>query len=640
MKIINLYMQNFRNIAESSIELDGSTVIYGRNGAGKSTVFNALQMALCGHCEHTSRNGAGFAELIKEGAKDAAINVEFQHGDFHGQITMSLGKKKAWDVADAVTGELYEDITTPEILWYRLGIPFHHVLVTMFPGATVAGKEFSDILAERINGDVDPQELTRRIPGEHVEYIIERVAVHNLTLDSVTDFENLGGFAFDWRREVKRDLKHAEATLEDIGFVKPVKNPSGKELTPADIPRIRVQMEKLESERQEAWVAKGRADAAASAATVDVASTEAAIEDAGAKIWELDAEIEAEQPLFIEAEKAREIYAGAESAFSEANEKEGRATAQVREIEQAKPGTEKCPTCDRKLTKAALDKVHTDWAHSLDCAKDILAQTEKLRDDCSAKVDAARDAVNLAEDAANKHRVPSIIAEERHEAMEHINRLRAQLEAVPAPYEGPSVDEAIEQINEIEIRQARGKECILALSKLDEIEGLRKTISALESEAEHLDWIVQAYKDGVEIKALLAVAARPVVSACNAVLAALGDYEIGIHPVGKTLALSFCGRALARCSKGQRAMVAYAMAAAFADSGAPMLLDDANDLDAVHRSKLLGLLKSSSAETMVVAGTPLQSKPDIGAMSAALDPARVVWVDDGEYTTAKTEVAA
>jgi len=120
-------------------------------------------------------------------------------------------------------------------------------------------------------------------------------------------------------------------------------------------------------------------------------------------------------------------------------------------------------------------------------------------------------------------------------------------------------------------------------------------------------------------------AAAPIVAAVNAWL--VDTLEIVAE--GKSFGLLFNGRPLGLASAGQRALVAYAFAKAFADCGAPILLDDINNLDPEARGRLAMRLRQTD---VVLAGTPLDTSAEyLNRAAAALAPMRVVAVAGGTY---------
>ena len=90
MIIKQLELVNFLSHAHSKIDFEkGVTVIYGHNGAGKSSIIDAIKFALFG-----DKRGASISDLIRRGSEDMSVTLDFTIGQHEYQIQrmMSLGK--------------------------------------------------------------------------------------------------------------------------------------------------------------------------------------------------------------------------------------------------------------------------------------------------------------------------------------------------------------------------------------------------------------------------------------------------------------------------------------------------------------------------------------------------------------------
>ena len=90
MIIKQLELVNFLSHAHSKIDFEkGVTVIYGHNGAGKSSIIDAIKFALFGE-----KRGASISDLIRRGSEDMSVTLDFTIGQQEYQIQrmMSLGK--------------------------------------------------------------------------------------------------------------------------------------------------------------------------------------------------------------------------------------------------------------------------------------------------------------------------------------------------------------------------------------------------------------------------------------------------------------------------------------------------------------------------------------------------------------------
>lgn len=90
MIIRKLELNNFLSHDHTALDFDkGVTVIYGHNGAGKSSIIDAIKFALFGE-----KRGSSIADLIRRGAQDMSVSLDFSIGDNEYNITrqMSLGR--------------------------------------------------------------------------------------------------------------------------------------------------------------------------------------------------------------------------------------------------------------------------------------------------------------------------------------------------------------------------------------------------------------------------------------------------------------------------------------------------------------------------------------------------------------------
>ncbi len=90
MIIRQLELKNFLSHDHSLINFDkGVTVIYGHNGAGKSSIIDAVKFALFGE-----KRGSQISDLIRRGSEDLEVSLDFEIGPDQYSITrmMSMGK--------------------------------------------------------------------------------------------------------------------------------------------------------------------------------------------------------------------------------------------------------------------------------------------------------------------------------------------------------------------------------------------------------------------------------------------------------------------------------------------------------------------------------------------------------------------
>ncbi|MHB8361149.1 MAG: AAA family ATPase [Thermoplasmataceae archaeon] len=89
MIIRTLYMESFLSHAETKIDFDnGINVIVGKNGAGKTSIFEGIKFALFG----LQRNGR---DLLQYGKKHGKVRLEFKIGDILYAVERTLERAGA-----------------------------------------------------------------------------------------------------------------------------------------------------------------------------------------------------------------------------------------------------------------------------------------------------------------------------------------------------------------------------------------------------------------------------------------------------------------------------------------------------------------------------------------------------------------
>lgn len=92
MKISEIELYNFRNYENEKISFcDGTNIIYGDNGMGKTNILEAIYYFSYGRSFRTSGR-----EIIKEKEKEARINLSFEKNErlYDGKIKFLSGNKK------------------------------------------------------------------------------------------------------------------------------------------------------------------------------------------------------------------------------------------------------------------------------------------------------------------------------------------------------------------------------------------------------------------------------------------------------------------------------------------------------------------------------------------------------------------
>ena len=176
MQIVRLQAENFKRLKAVSIEPDGSVVVIGgKNGQGKSSVLDAIFVALKGRA-------VAPPQPVRKGEEVCTIALDL--GDL--KVTRKFRQKDGLEYTDSVKVENAEGL--------RYGKP----------------QQVLDELLGEIG--FDPFDFTRLKPADQVGRLLEMVPL-SVDLDELRedDLED-----YDARRDANRDVKRLEAELEGV----------------------------------------------------------------------------------------------------------------------------------------------------------------------------------------------------------------------------------------------------------------------------------------------------------------------------------------------------------------------------------------------------------------------------------------
>lgn len=611
MNLTRLALQNFRNVEFAEFDLTRSMFFLGMNGQGKSTILNAVQIALHGWCEHTDRRGAGYRDLIRDGAKQAVIELDFDAANMGPhRISYTLGlAARQWELIDTTTGEIREAITTPAALWTALGIDQTHATVCMFPTQIVNAPEFAGILSSYLSDALKHELLAARIPAEHRAALTALAARKHVALDSVTGFESLGKICYEQRTMINRDLKLVDAVIAETGFLKPAVLPDGTVLKLADMAALEAKRAAYTAELNALRVELGRAIQATTQAPIDVEA--------------LTVELASHKAVLAVAEAAKAAILADTQAQQDMDDARNAQHAAERNKQKAEATRDAvatdCPTCKRKLTPAMRKELIAEAQLAVDAADQVLGTA-----------DATVEAKGAAWRAVEYKGDPSEVVESRRSwAAQEIRRIEIALRDQAPTYAGRNEAEIETAIRTVTAADADTATALAALNRHRELAEAEAQANALRAQLAPIAVGITEFHDGTAYRALLASAAGSIVAAVNERISGTLD----VRAEGKAFVLLYNGRPLSLASRGQRATVAYAMAETFAACGAPVLLDDTNDLDPLNRGALCMRVRQAATGTVLLAGTPNSVEPEYPArLAAVLTPMSVVVVSDGRYT--------
>jgi DNA repair exonuclease SbcCD ATPase subunit len=411
MRLLRLEARNFRSFAELDLDLNASGVfaITGANGAGKSTIFAAIEWALYG-----GGRGAGAQSVARDGVEreECSVTLEFEVAGQLLRVTRIDGKD-AWLTDVASEERLAQTLSgTSREVAVRLGLTRE-----MFRGTFYARQNEVEALGgndprkrkDQLERLLGIQHLRRAVELAEVDAREQRLVLEGLRRDA-PDVEEL-------KAEVKQREKEAKEAAPAVKRLQREVAAHEKKLkaTNKAIDRLAAQLaehasRQLEAERaegvfklkNEALESKGRELRAALDAQEEEAELEAALgggEDLEARERELhllQQNHERRQALMEKERLALEELAAATDAVGDlgaepdgrlraVRERRAEANAEIAHQERHRkalagedqePGV--CPTCHREL-----DGTAEDLLAEIDAA---IAAARKRRDGLDAEL--------------------------------------------------------------------------------------------------------------------------------------------------------------------------------------------------------------------------------------------------------------
>lgn len=609
IQITRLEVRNFQAIAEADIAVSGNLIAFGHNGHSKSSLLRAVQMCLIGACAHTTRDGKDFQNIIRDGADHAFVAVEFTQDAvaYRAESFWYRGKKSNEFALLDQSGKQILDRRAD--LWGHLRINRVHAMITASPEAFLESQELGEALSDMLAGDIT-EDAVYDMCGMHDAWLRGFVSTHKLAMRNTADLARIGAMAEEDRTAVNRDLRTQEGVLADLPHVAAPVNGEGREIGLDDRDKLANQIMGIEKSLHDLHQERGRA------ADLDGVDINAAADSLAQAKQAAD---EAKQIWAMHEAKLRE----AEQAHSAANyavhsAERDRATAK-RDVDALESLGDCCPTCQQKISKKAFDALMKAARTNYDAADAAHSEAVQAAAEALARLTPAREAVK---EAMQSHEL----------AISRVRELQAVVDKAGSVRPVAAIDADIEAT---EARIQRGREIIATLDRMREKADIEAHIASLRERREHLDWAVEAFRDGAITKQFMDSGLDAFVALVNAELDLFG-YTFGVDIQGKKIMpiMSKQGesRPVRLFSDGERLLAAFALAMAFASSGAPVILDNLNDLDARNRGRMIKRLMSHNAASVIVAAAWQQGAFDLSDYASRLAPCTVCWCDGGVIT--------
>lgn len=588
MRISALSLVNFKSHPETNLDFAKLTVIRSKNAVGKSSIEQAIQLALAGRADGTASDGKGSIGLIRKGESKSTVKV------------------------------LLEDAGQPRLVQANLSGTSKNIAVIypndeQWPG----GEDYANWLHE--NREVLSCLVNNRyfveLPEDKQKDVLSAIllpstyewpswvkpAANSLVLKidwKMTPFEIIDqayDAAYKERTAINRDVKNFKVPEGDTSKASKVEEITGKlderkkELEKAVSALAYLTADRIGSEKQRTAVQQ-RLDAAKSR-----------VEREEASVTRLDG-------LLLSAARlkaSKDIASGADKA-SQLEKDIARIGAELRMENQKRDKLKQlagmCPTCFTPITEELVDSI----------MKPTLAEIGRLYD---AEVAAIAERKKLGDPAASARQVAEheqaakdMEAAKGRAADERKVVAAAQKELDALPKAGAVADYSAEEeaIAELRQRVATGSQ-ILSESKaaadlLKRKESANVEREALTKKQEAVDKLVRYFGDEVKAE-LLAGAIEPFAAQMNSVLANWGyTCELSIEPY--RFALTFGGEQIEikHLSKSQRYRfgVAFQVALAITTGFGFVVVDEGDIFFGDVRTNLFKALRTGALEQAIV----------------------------------------
>lgn len=513
MRLKKLRLRNFRNHTDSTLDFGNSTfaLVRGSNGAGKSSLGQAVSVNLAQTTMGLAIDGKGYTSKIRDGEKQAEVIAEIQGQHIlENTVTLSLGSSgrtqevKCLDAPEdgkAVKG--FENFLSR----YRDAL---RISLNTDAFAGLSDKEQKDLLAKLVL----PQRYD--FPKDKVE------AVNGL-LDTAIDF-NAEPFAVI-ELAYKKLYKERESCNRQVkDFVMPEALPIPKgvdsESLNKQLGEVRESRAKLQKQRDEAVAKANEIEVNRAKLQAKIDELLRKVEDGKKKLAVLDSNI------LPDIEKQKAIAARAEelAALRKQHTTLHAGLILVNEqIDRLRAITEKgstCPTCDQAIDSVKIAAVIVDIQKENDATDAILQELDKKIEaigDCAA----AKIAVDRHEQAIKDK---AELTKSLTETVEEGKTTRTALNALPPkqdatlPFSDPLGDlqsreeKIVEQQRPVIAAEERAKDIKAKTEQFEKLEAKAKTLQ---------DLVVYFDKDGIK-KTLIADHIGSFQNRLNAVLGAWG----------------------------------------------------------------------------------------------------------------------
>lgn len=608
-------IQNLRSLSDASLRIGGGNrvaLVLGKNGAGKSSLAGAIEYALTGANEWTTKGGAGAAALIAHGEKSASVDVAI--GDLTIQRTI---KGNGTSVS---VGEYSGEKATAML---ALALPDPDLLRCMLRSdafVTLKGKEQQDILFKLAGGQVDADWVSEKLTNAEREAIPEALSTR---LQGSDLMKHLHDTVYGQRTEANTRVKELEAKAAGA--------------PPGEIADLEGEAEKLRVALARAKNVLAERQQQAGAAEAQIAAHEAA-----KRRWEMAQEtFKAAQAALQEhgprpdavsdeqLEELRTAMQAAETALSDANSAHVQAStpliaARAREEQIAKLGKTcvlahdiPCPMTEEQI------------ATLRESASVAVVEAERAEQAAAETLRAARTAYKIAANAFSEAQAQHTAAEQWDAKAEFLREklaaaqaaldtANAEYQANPAPNAETVQSNLASAQRAVEDLDARYKAALDAVTACQQYGRITQDLERARERAALLDTLVGKFSPkGLPAEAMQSTIGA-VIDQINDVLAEFCDLEVSFTDelLVAYLPAQEAPIPVRYLSESEQLRVGSAISVAFAKlTGFNFVVVDAADrLDGRSRLPHLKMLVHSGVHALVLATPANGNRPQMDGL--------------------------
>lgn len=195
MKVTKLKIKNLYGIEE--LNLDGKSIeLVGSNGVGKSSVLDAIRLALT--------NNSKRKYIVRKGETEGSVYVELDNG-------ITIDRKKRTDKSDykSIKDGTGNEINSPETFLKDIFTPLQLEPVEFL---SMSEQEQNRILLNLIKFDKDKKDFITEKFGEEIDW----VDYSNSILEILNEIQSKEGKYYQTREEINRNARNEQAIVNDI----------------------------------------------------------------------------------------------------------------------------------------------------------------------------------------------------------------------------------------------------------------------------------------------------------------------------------------------------------------------------------------------------------------------------------------